>query len=203
MQRAVLVVGCFVSFCLLAPAQAVGTSPAQTPLDPRWWVSGGIGEGQLELSSDQQQNDRVSSFALGFAGGRRVGDWTRVGLELNGWLLQAFNLNDPTVGESVSNVMGVVDVFPSRSRRLFARGGLGWASYTNNQLTGVSGNGLGWETGGGYEIPLSGSLRLTPIVQYAAGDLGDARNLSSPQTGRRYSVIEIKLAVVYHFGRRP
>ena len=44
---------------------------------------------------------------------------------MDGWLLQAFNLNDPAVGESVSNVMGVIDVFPSRRSRLFMRGRLG------------------------------------------------------------------------------
>jgi hypothetical protein len=164
-------------------------------------VSGTIGEGQLKLSSDQQEGNRVSTFALGFAGGHRVGNWGSVGVEFKGWLLQAFNLNDPTVGESVSNVMGVVDVFPSRSHRLFARGGLGWASYTSNHPTGVNGNGFGWEAGGGYEIPVPGPLRLAPIVEYAGGNLGDAANLPAPQTGRRYSVIEFKIALLYRFGR--
>lgn len=183
-----------------ARAQALQASPAEAPLAPPWWVSGTIGEGQLKLSSDQLQGNRVPTFELGFAGGRRLGNRARAGLELSGLLLQAFDLNDPTVGESVSNVMGVVDVFPSRSRRLFARGGLGWASYTNNHPTGVNGNGFCWEAGGGYEIPIFGSLRLAPIVDYAGGNLGDDGNLPAPQTGRKYSVIEFKIAVVYRFG---
>ena len=182
-------------------AQFVPVSPANTQANSPWWVSGEFGEGQLKLSSDQQQGDAVPTFALGFAGGRQINNFARVGVKLNGWLLQASDLNDPTVGESVSNVMGIIDVFPLRRSRLFVRGGWGWASYTNNQPTGSNGNGVGWETGAGYEIPLRGQLRLAPTVEYAAGSLGDAFDPVAPQTQRRYSVIEFKLAVVFRFGR--
>jgi hypothetical protein len=139
---------------------------------------------------------------MGFAGGRHISQWVRVGLKLNGWLLQAFDLYDPTVGESVSNVMGIVDVFPSPRHPLFARAGVGWASYTNNRPTGTGGDGLGWEAGAGYEIPLRGHLALAPVVEYAAGGLGTAYDPVAPITGRKYSVVEFKLAAVYHFAGR-
>ena len=104
----------------------LGVKPAQAQIDQNlraWWAGGEIGEGQLSLSSDQVHRDRTPTFALGFFGGHRLGDQARVGLEMNGWLLQASNLNDPTVGESVSNVLGVIDVFPTRKIPLFIRGG--------------------------------------------------------------------------------
>jgi hypothetical protein len=201
MRRGV-VVGCVMVVCLFTPAWALQVLPARAQQDRPWWVAGEFGEGQLKLSSDQQQGSRVSTFAMGFAGGRRIGDRVRVGLHLNGWLLQAFNLNDPTVGESVSNVGGVFDVFPVRKRRLFGRGGVGWSSYTNNRPTGTNGNGLGWEVGGGYEIPLRGQLCLAPMVEYAAGGLGDVHDPTAPQTGRRFSVVEFKVEAVYYFGGR-
>jgi hypothetical protein len=37
-------------------------------------------------------------------------------------------------------------------------------------------------------------------MMYAAGHLGDDRYATVPLTGRRYDVIEFKLAVTYHFG---
>ena len=102
----------------------VKPAPAQINQNLRaWWAGGEIGEGQLSLSSDQVHRDRTPTFALGIFGGHRLGDQARVGLEMNGWLLQASNLNDPTVGESVSNVLGVIDVFPTRKIPLFIRGG--------------------------------------------------------------------------------
>lgn len=165
-----------------------------------WWVAGDMGAGQFKLSSDQSKGKSGAIFAAGFAGGHRLGSRARVGLLLNGWLLQAFNLNDPTVGESVSTVSGVVDAFPVPKVPLFLRGGIGAAFYTNNRPLGTGGSGLAWTVGGGYEIPLTRNLALSPFVGYSAGGLGDVRNPLTVETHRRYSVVEFKAGVVYHFG---
>jgi hypothetical protein len=200
MKRMVLLMGCVIGFCFPGQeARALLVTPARMQLERPWWVSGEFGEGQLKFSSDQLQGDRVPTFAMSFAGGRQVGESIRFGLKLNGWTLESSDPYDLTKGESVSNVMGMVDVFPLPRTRLFVRGGFGWASYTNNHLTALNGDGVGWETGVGYEIPLRGQLRLAPIVEYAAGSLGDAQNTAKMQTGG-YSVLEFKLAIVYRFG---
>ena len=179
--------------------------PAQAQIDQNlrsWWAGGEIGEGQLTLSSDQIHRDSTPTFALGFFGGHRLGDQARVGLEVNGWLLQASNLNDPTVGEGVSNVLGVIDVFPARKIPLFLRGGGGLAMYQNNRPTGSGGTGWAWTGGAGYEIRVSERLGLAPIVQYAYGKFDDVRNPITVETGRHYSVVEFKVAVICHFGKR-
>ena len=80
------------------------------------------------------------------------------------------------------------------------RGGLGYASYTNNRPDGSNGGGLGWEAGAGYEFPIGKRLGLAPEVEYSAGSFGDAYDPVAPVKGRRYSVIELKLALVYRFG---
>ena len=166
-----------------------------------WWVGGEFGEGQLALTSDQVHRNRAATFALGFVGGHSLGSRARIGLELNGWLLQASNFNDPTVGESVSNVLAVADVFPIRKAPLFLRFGTGLAMYQNNHPTGFGGTGWSWTSGLGYEIRLSERLAVAPIVDYDAGGFDDVRNAIAVETGRRYSVIEFKAAVIYHFGK--
>ncbi len=158
------------------------------------------GDGQLQLTSDQQESSRRATFEFGFAGGHRLGDRARVGLEVNGWLLQASNFNDPTVGENVSNVLGVIDVFPVPKVPFFLRGGAGLAMYMNNRPDGYGGNGFAWVAGGGYEIPVTRNLAIAPIVDYAAGTFSDVRNPLTVQTGRGYSVIEFKAGFVWHFG---
>jgi hypothetical protein len=194
MQRTAMVVGALLfGMCLLASAQAPKTQP--------WWVGIEFGEGQLQLTSDQQQGTRHPTFAFGIVGGHKIGSRARVGMQVNGWLLQASNFNDPTVGESVSNVMFLVDAFPVRKSPLFLRGGVGLAMYTNNRPTGTNGNGLGWTAGVGYEIPLTRNVGLAPIVDYASGHLGDGRNITGLETGRQYSVIEFKAALAFHFGK--
>jgi hypothetical protein len=79
---------------------------------------------------------------------------------------------------------------------------VGLSMYSNNRPTGSNGNGLGWEVGGGYEIPLRGQLGLAPMVEYASSRFGDVRSESAVETGRRYSVVEFKMEAIYHFGSR-
>ena len=190
---------------LLIGMTTLGVKPTQAQTDQNlraWWAGGEIGEGQLSLSSDQIHRDRTPTFALGLFGGYRLGDRARVGLEMNGWLLQASNLNDPTVGESVSNVLGVIDVFPTRKIPLFIRGGGGLAMYHNNRPEGSGGKGWCWTGGAGYEIRVSERMGLAPIVQYEYGRFDDVRNPITVETGRHYSVVEFKLAAIFHFGKR-
>lgn len=200
MRPSLLALTLLILFCFLPHMQAQQTPLPEAWKLPPWWVSFTLGEGQLKISSVQQQGDRVPRFAMGFEGGHRLRSRARVGLKLGGWLLQPFNQNDPTVGESVSNVTGVVDVFPLGANPVFARGGLGWGSYTNNHPAAINGSGLAWEGGGGYQFRLSKSLRLAPMAEYSAGRLEHAGD-PGPQTDSHYSVFEFKLAVLYQFGK--
>src|SRR5215472_6265630 len=68
-----------------------------------WWVALELGDGQLKLTSDQFNTNRNPAFALGFVGGHSLRKQARIGMELNGWLLQSFNLNNPAVGGCVSD----------------------------------------------------------------------------------------------------
>jgi hypothetical protein len=166
-----------------------------------WWIMGEFGEGQLQLTSNQARGNRIATFALGFAGGHSLGSRARIGLELNGWLMEAFDPNDPTRGESVSNVSAVVDAFPIRKSPFFLRGGTGAGLYQNNRPDGFGGSGWCWKAGAGYEVGLRKNLRLAPMVVYSAGNLGDVRNILTVQTGRRYSVVEFKVGIIGKWGK--
>lgn len=142
-----------------------------------WCVGFELGDGQLKLTSDQFNRTRNPAFAVGFVGGHSLGNRARVGLELNGWLLRSFNLNDPTVGESVSKVLVVVDAFPIQKTPLFLRAGPTTGAVSKNRPGGFNGSGWSWTAGVGYEISLTENFGLAPIVDYAAGTLGDVRNI--------------------------
>lgn len=192
MKRLALFVGfVFFFFSITASAQVLKA----------WWVGMEAGVGQLKLTSDQASTDRASTFAFGFAGGHRLGQHARIGGQVNGWLLEASNFNDPTVGESVSTLLAIVDVFPVAKRGLFLRGGAGLAMYSNNHPGESSGgHGFGWTAGAGYEIPVTTNFFIVPTAMYSAGNLGDGYNLSGLQTGRSFSVVEFKAGLVWRFG---
>jgi hypothetical protein len=192
MQRALVLVG-LLSVSLLASAQSQQSRP--------WWAGIELGDGQLKLTSDQHQSSRGAAFAFGIFGGHRVGNRARIGMQVNGWLLEASSLSDPTVGESVSTVLGIFDFFPVRKIPFFFRGGTGLAMYSNNHPGAVGGHGFAWTAGAGYEIPLTNNVGMVPVVDYASGGFGDARNPDAVLTNRRYSVIEFKAGFVWHFGK--
>ena len=178
-----------------APAQQAGQDVRP------WWIGGELGAGELKFSSDQLQGDRSTAFALGFVGGHTLGSRARIGMEVNGWLLQAFDLYNPTVGESVTNLLGIADVFPVAKVPFFLRGGAGGAFYTNNRPEGFNGSGWAWTAGGGYEIRVWKELGVAPVVAWSEGRFGDVRNVIATETGRRFSVVEFKLDVLWHFGK--
>ncbi len=185
---------------VLLAAIFAGAARAQDEPPRPWWIGAEVGEGQLRIASDQAAGSRKATFALGFVGGRNLGRRARVGLELHGWLLQASNLNDPTAGESVSHAFAVVDLFPLHRRHLFIRGGTGVSLYGNRRPGEFGGHGWGWAGGAGYEIPARHFI-AAPMLGYSAGRLGDAPYHVPPQTGRRYSVLEFKLQLLWNFGK--
>lgn len=204
MRRAAMIVGLIL--ILLPP------SVARTQQQPPWWFSMEIGEGLLKLSSDQQQGDRNGNYAVGFAGGHTIGSRLRAGAHLYGWVSQKYDLHDPRTGEGVGVVGGSLDAFPLGRVPLFFRGGIGEAFYEYDKSVpagsdpnvvpvGHSGQGLGWEAGGGYEFHLVPEfLAFAPMVEYAAGNRGDVLYSNPPEIGRRYSVVEFKLGITFKWG---
>jgi hypothetical protein len=203
MKFAAIVFGCVLGLGSVPWAGAQYLESAHKgPQSSPWWASFEAGAGSITLSSDQQKGGAKTRGAMGIAGGYQPTDRLRVGLHVNGWLFEAFPPYDPIKGESVSNVSGIVDVTPSLKHRLFARGGFGLSTYTNNHVDGFDGSGPCWEAGGGYEIPIGGQLRLAPMGEYSSGKLGNGSPTWPRQTGLRYSVLEFKLSIVGNFGRR-
>ena len=96
--------------------------------------------------------------------------------------------------------MGIADVFPVTKVPFFLRGGAGGAFYTNNRPGGFASSRWAWTAGGGYEIPVWKELGVAPVVAWSDGRFGDVRNPISTETGRRFSVVEFKLDILWHFG---
>jgi hypothetical protein len=87
------------------------------------WVGAGFGYGSLSRSTSELSDDRHDTFTGRFSGGYNVSSHLRLGIELGGWAIEMFNLNDPSKGEGVSNLVAVAEVYPWSGRAFFLKGG--------------------------------------------------------------------------------
>lgn len=138
-----------------------------------------LGAGAVERTLFDAEVDETN-FYMGFVGGYWMGQHVLAGLELNGWLLQAGNLNDPSVGEGISRVFAYTQVYPSRQHGMFVKVGAGYVSYWNNRPgEPAAKDGNGFEIGLGYDVTRKGRGRpwqITPFVTYSSGKIGDERH---------------------------
>jgi hypothetical protein len=138
-----------------------------------------IGAGSVERKIAGSGIDETN-FYMGFAGGYWIGRNVLAGLELNGWLLQASNLKDPTVGEGISRVFLSARIYPDTHSGWFAKVGGGYISLWNNrpgETRRKSGN--GFEIGGGYDFGMGSPEKawgLTPFVTYSSGTTDDEKH---------------------------
>ena len=175
-----------------------GAAAAQgAPERAGFWASVQLGYGALETSSDQEPRDRQGTLALGFNLGASLNRHVRVGAQLSGWLQEGSDIWNPEKGESVSQVLAIVLVYPWSTRGLFLKAGAGRAIYTDHDPDGFGSSGWGATLAAGYDWPVGARLSLTPVVLYARGTLGDVDNALVTIHDRRYHAFELGVALTY------
>ncbi len=166
---------------------------AQEKTDRNGFVLGGwAGYGQINVNADNTSRSSYGTFALGFKGGYAITSTAIIGLELNGWTLKGYNNNDPSKGESVSNISLFANYFPLDNLPLYVAGGVGQVSYTNNS-PGVNGRDKGgsWFIGSGYEIQITNKVMLVPHIRYSQGNI----------TGGNFRVYKLALGINWYSGK--
>jgi hypothetical protein len=137
-------------------------------------MGGYVGYGLVNVKTDNFERGSYGTFALGFQGGYAVTPSSIIGLEVNGWTLKAYNYQDPSEGESVSNISLFLNYFPLNTVPLYISFGGGQVSYTNNS-PGVDGRdkGVSWFLGSGYELSLASNIMMAPQIRYSQGNITD------------------------------
>ena len=154
-------------------------------------IGGWAGYGLMDVNTEDSSRSSHGRFALGFKGGYAITSRVIMGLELNGWTLKAYNIKDPSKGETVSNVSIFINYFPFKYLPIYFAGGGGQISYTNNSPS-VNGRDKGgsWFFGSGYEYQISNKLMLVPQIRYSQGNF----------TGGNFNVYEIALGMNWRSG---
>jgi hypothetical protein len=76
--------------------------------------------------------------------------------------------------------------YPAASGGLFLRGGLGWA---NLAVESTSSTGLGFVLGAGFDVRVSESMSLTPVLNF---------NWGEPEDGLSQNFYQLALGLTWH-----
>lgn len=179
----------------------LGAQGAPTPRDDRWWGAIAAGYGSLRLEDRLGDVTTHGTFALHFSGGYALSPRLRVGLTLGGWLLEAFDLNDPSTGRAVSHFGAIVEAQPFATVPLVLSGGSGSTAFTARAPGASDTDGWMWTAGLGYAAVRRGRWRVVPGVHVAGGRYGrpDVPGLAS---ARAYQVVEARVAGAFTWGAR-
>ena len=141
----------------------------EQPVRTGFWGEIDVGMGLLQQSLNEMEVDDTPLF-LGFKAGYIINPQFRMGLELSGFLLEQSDLEDPEVGEGISQVFLIARYYPYQKSNLFVEGGGGYASIWNNRPgQWRRKNGWGLTMGGGYDFRVNSKVALGPFVTFGYG----------------------------------
>jgi hypothetical protein len=157
------------------------------------WFAAELGFGRLnQQSSVGSRTDDL--FAGGFRGGYAINRHVLVGLQVNGWLIETANLEDPSKGATLTQVFVITEVYPLADRGLFVKLGAGYTELNDNSPYAFDTSGRGATVGLGYDIRISRRWAISPVINYSWGELDDVTRAEPPILGRDYSAFDVMVA---------
>ncbi|MGH7471635.1 MAG: hypothetical protein ACRENP_27095 [Longimicrobiales bacterium] len=138
---------------------------AQQPARSGFGMSFGLGWGSAGVTCedcDIEIEDRTEGLAGYVRIGGNVNARLFVGVEGIGWLKNSDGLE-----RRIAAVSLVTVGYPSATAGFFVRGGFGGVrAVIEDAIFSVTGEGLSWQIGAGFDIPMGAGAALTPYVTY-------------------------------------
>ncbi len=136
-----------------------------------FWGAVDAGAGHVNLTfNDSDESDTL--FYLGFTAGYTINPNFLFGIELSGWLYETANLDDPTKGDGLSQVLIITRYYPYKENNIFVKVGGGYISHWNNEPGATTyRNGWALSVGGGYDIAVGSKWSITPSILYNYGEV--------------------------------
>lgn len=138
-----------------------------------FYGSTNLGLGVVNGNITSEEINTSSHFAMHLIVGIFVNKSIQAGLTLNGWLFESYgSIPFAYKGESISNGMVHLQVYPVKNNRLFFKGAYGLSEYTNLRPDKDHGNGRTFMVAAGYEKGIGKGNFLTGIqFSYYIGKL--------------------------------
>lgn len=164
-----------------------------------YYVGMEMGPALLQFSSNQITGDRLARYELNFYGGYVPFRALRLGVNLNGYLMESFgNINsNPEKGISISNIHGQLQVLPFKTNNIFTNIQGGWSNYTNHHPDGFNSKGISGKLGFGYYFVLGKKIFISLMLNYGVGKFNDVNYPGVSITNQRYNAYEIVIGITY------
>jgi Lipid A 3-O-deacylase (PagL) len=197
--------GRFVAMLLAAAALAGPADAGELELG-RWWADFGLGYGNMSAPKNSVATSGAGLWVDAQLGGRLNSHWLAgldiggIGLHANQHYCNPYDYYCDIYGESLSNVLAVVQYEPKSDHGWFFGAGAGLGLYDNKALDNISGNtdaGSGFTALGriGYDWQWQPRAHIEAVLSYQWGNI----DLSPPFSGHfDYSVIAASVHVAYH-----
>lgn len=163
----------------------------------KFYAGAETGAGFLQYSSNTNEGERTARFSLGFYGGYIPFRTLRLGINLNGYLIEPFDYSSPEKGKSISNTQVQIQIMPFKNNNLFANFQGGWSTYTNHHPYESNSKGTAGKIGLGYEFNLGKRLFGSLILNYATGKFKDVNYLGILTTDQHYDTFEILTCITF------
>lgn len=177
---------------------AASAAAAQRPQTRQgFWIGFGFGYGSAGFSCDGCPDiDRKGAVSGYLKLGGTLSPNLLLGGETNGWTK---DIGGSTV--TLANASLAAYYYPQPAGGLFLRGGVGFATYSEEGFD--SGNGFGLTLGLGYDVRVGNNVSITPVGNFNWGSIGDAGSVGIPGagmgvTGLKQNVIQIAVGVTFH-----
>lgn len=162
-----------------------------------YYVGMEMGPALLHFSSNQINSEKYTQYGLSFFGGFVPFRALRLGLNLNGYLIEPFDFNSPEKGISISNIHAQIQILPFTSNNIFANIQGGWSTYINHHPNGFDSKGISGKIGVGYHYVLGKNIFASVIFNYGFGKFNNVNSPGVLITNQHYNAYEIAIGITY------
>lgn len=160
------------------------------------WFAAELGVGSLRLESSVA-SETDERFELGFRGGYAFNRHFLLGAQVNGWLLQPSNTNDPSKGAGLTQVFVITQLYPLARQGVFVKLGAGYTRLNDNGPGALDTGGRGATVGVGYDVPICRRWAVSPVINYIWGELDHVNQAEPPIVDRDYRAIDVLVGFTF------
>lgn len=156
-----------------------------------------LGSAWLSMAENNSAAKRNARFKLGFYAGISPIKRIRLGINLNGYLIEPYDLYAPDKGISISNNHFQLQLLPFKNWPIILNLQGGQSKYINHEPTGINRKGFSGRAGIGYTFFRNKSLQIISGINLGWGQFRNKAYPGIPAVSQRFNTIDLTVGFSY------